>query len=199
MLKAGPTDSLSQFIHVTESPPFSKQGEKNFGPLEDVVEKKMATHSSVLSWRIPRTEEPGGLQSMGSQRVGYDWSDVAHTHSSALNQSNQLSLIPCRSIVHRATQYSCVTSMSLSVSVTVLANNSKQWNKSRNRKMRKKNYYYWGLFYDTNNTKRFEKIFFKIIIFEWLDDGHIPFFCIFFYITKISTLAMYCPNLKNVI
>ena len=31
----------------------------------------MATHSSILAWRIPRTEEPGGLQSMGSQRVGY--------------------------------------------------------------------------------------------------------------------------------
>ena len=34
--------------------------------------KGMATHSSILAWRIPWTEEPGGLQSMGSQRVGYD-------------------------------------------------------------------------------------------------------------------------------
>ena len=33
----------------------------------------MATHSSVLDWRIPWTEEPGGLQSVGSQRVGHDW------------------------------------------------------------------------------------------------------------------------------
>ena len=33
----------------------------------------MASHSSVLDWRIPWTEEPGGLQSMGSQRVGHDW------------------------------------------------------------------------------------------------------------------------------
>ena len=39
---------------------------------EDPLEKKMATHSSILAWRIPRTEEPGGLQSMGWQRVGYD-------------------------------------------------------------------------------------------------------------------------------
>ena len=39
---------------------------------EDPVEKGMATHSSILAWRIPRTEEPGGLQSMGSQRVGHD-------------------------------------------------------------------------------------------------------------------------------
>ena len=36
------------------------------------VEKEMATHSSTLAWRIPRTEEPGRLQSMGSQRVGHD-------------------------------------------------------------------------------------------------------------------------------
>ena len=37
---------------------------------EDPLEKKMATRSSILAWRIPWTEEPGGLQSMGSQRVG---------------------------------------------------------------------------------------------------------------------------------
>ena len=36
---------------------------------EDPLEKKMATHSSILAWRIPRAEEPGGLQSMGLQRV----------------------------------------------------------------------------------------------------------------------------------
>ena len=39
---------------------------------EDPLEKEMATHSSILAWRIPRTEELGGLQSMGSQRVGHD-------------------------------------------------------------------------------------------------------------------------------
>ena len=37
----------------------------------------MATHSSVLAWRIPGTGEPGGLPSMGSHRVGHDWSDLA--------------------------------------------------------------------------------------------------------------------------
>ena len=37
----------------------------------------MATHSSVLAWRIPGMEEPGGLLSMGLHRVGYDWSDLA--------------------------------------------------------------------------------------------------------------------------
>ena len=42
---------------------------------EDPWEKGMATHSSFLAWRIPRTEEPGGLQPMGSQRVGHDWTE----------------------------------------------------------------------------------------------------------------------------
>ena len=41
----------------------------------------MATHSSLLAGRIPWTEEPGGLQSNGSQRVGHDPSDLAHMHT----------------------------------------------------------------------------------------------------------------------
>ena len=45
----------------------------HFHPLE----KEMATHSSVLAWRIPGTGEPGGLPSLGSHRVGHDWSDLA--------------------------------------------------------------------------------------------------------------------------
>ena len=40
---------------------------------EDLLEEGMATHSSILPWRIPWTEESGGLQSMGSQRVGHDF------------------------------------------------------------------------------------------------------------------------------
>ena len=43
------------------------------------LEKEMATHSSVLVWRIPGTGKPGGLPSMGSHRVGNDWSDLAAT------------------------------------------------------------------------------------------------------------------------
>ena len=39
---------------------------------EDPLEEEMATHSSILAWEIPWTEEPGGLQSMGLQRVGHD-------------------------------------------------------------------------------------------------------------------------------
>ena len=45
---------------------------QSIGP-EDPLEKEMATHSSILAWRIPRTEEPGGLQSIGLQKVGRDW------------------------------------------------------------------------------------------------------------------------------
>ena len=40
---------------------------------EDPLKQEMATHSSILAWKIPWTEEPGKLQSMGSQRVGHDW------------------------------------------------------------------------------------------------------------------------------
>ena len=39
---------------------------------EDLLEKEMATHSSILAWEVPRTEEPGGLQSMGLHGVGHD-------------------------------------------------------------------------------------------------------------------------------
>ena len=45
---------------------------------EDSLEEEMATHCSILAWKLPWTEEPGGLQSMGSQRVGHDW---AHMHA----------------------------------------------------------------------------------------------------------------------
>ena len=56
----------------------SKESAHNVGDLslipgwEDPLEKRMATHSSILAWRIPWTEEPGGLQSIESQRVGHD-------------------------------------------------------------------------------------------------------------------------------
>ena len=47
------------------------------------LEKEMATHSSVLAWRIPGTEEPSGLLSMGSHWVGHDWSDLAAAAAAA--------------------------------------------------------------------------------------------------------------------
>ena len=47
------------------------------------LEKKMATHSSVLAWRIPGTGEPGGLPSMGLHRVGHNWNDIAAATAAA--------------------------------------------------------------------------------------------------------------------
>ena len=55
----------------------------------------MATHSSVLAWRIPGTGEPGGLPSMGSHRVGHDWSDLAAAAAAAV-QLNVIGLIQQR-------------------------------------------------------------------------------------------------------
>ena len=49
------------------------------------LEKEMATHSSVLAWRIPGTAEPGGLLSMGSHRVGHDWSGLAAIAAASLH------------------------------------------------------------------------------------------------------------------
>ena len=48
---------------------------------EDPLEKEMATHSSILAWRIPWTEGPGGLPSIGSQRVRHDWSNLAQQNT----------------------------------------------------------------------------------------------------------------------
>ena len=47
------------------------------------LEKEMATHSSVLAWRIPGTGEPGGLPSVGSHRVRHDWSDLTAAAAAA--------------------------------------------------------------------------------------------------------------------
>ena len=55
-----------------------------------VLEKEMATHSSVLAWRIPGMGEPGGLLSMGSHRVRHDWSDFAIAAVSHIHQSDSI-------------------------------------------------------------------------------------------------------------
>ena len=59
----------SQVAQVVNNPPASG--------LEDPLEEEMATHSSIPAWKIPWTEEPGGLQSIGSQSVEHDWSNLA--------------------------------------------------------------------------------------------------------------------------
>ena len=60
---------------------------------EDPLEKVMAIHSSILTWRVPWTEEPGGLQFMGSQRVGHDWATNTLTFSSNTTRLQQLWLV----------------------------------------------------------------------------------------------------------
>jgi hypothetical protein len=56
---------------------------------EDPLEEGMATHSSTLAWEIPWTEEPGGLQSMGSQRVGHDLATKHSTHAHTAIQKGE--------------------------------------------------------------------------------------------------------------
>ena len=56
---------------VKRLPVMQETGVQSLG-WDDLLEKEMATHSSILAWRIPWTEEHGRLQSMGSQRVGHD-------------------------------------------------------------------------------------------------------------------------------
>ena len=73
------------------------------------LEKEMATHSSVLAWRIPGTGEPGGLPSTGSPRVVHDWSDLA-----AAIQHRQLYSMLCgnldrRGVWRRMNTYKCMT------------------------------------------------------------------------------------------
>ena len=64
-----------------------------------VLEKEMATHSSDLAWRIPGMGEPGGLPSMGSHRVGHDWSDLAAAAAAA----------PLSTCVYSATKLFAIT------------------------------------------------------------------------------------------
>ena len=56
---------------MVKNPPAMKETGVRFLDGEDLLEKGVASHSRILVWRIPGTEEPGGLQSMGSQRVGH--------------------------------------------------------------------------------------------------------------------------------
>ena len=52
---------------------------------KDTLEEEMATHSSILAWRVPWTEEPGGLLSMGSHRVGHS-GETHHTHREVIQK-----------------------------------------------------------------------------------------------------------------
>ena len=61
---------------------------------EDPLEEGMATHSTILAWRIPWTKEPAGPQSMGSQRVRHNWSDLTCTHACPSNKVCIIIVLP---------------------------------------------------------------------------------------------------------
>ena len=62
----------SLIAQLVKNSPALQETQVRFLSQEDPLEEGMATHSSILAWRIPWTEEPGGLQFIGSQRVGHD-------------------------------------------------------------------------------------------------------------------------------
>ena len=57
---------------MVKNPPANTEDMDSIPGWEDSLEEGMATHSSILAWEIPRMEEPGGIQSIGVQRVGHD-------------------------------------------------------------------------------------------------------------------------------
>ena len=71
----------------------------------------MATHSSILSWRIPWTEEPGGLQSMGSQRVRYDW--VTSLHFTSLHKDVALNYTEIEQNAEQYPNITCITHINI--------------------------------------------------------------------------------------
>ena len=80
---------------AVKNPPANAEDIREAGLIpgwEDPLEEGMATHSSVLAWRISWTGEPGGLQFMGSQRVRHDLSDLAHSITCKVTKFSNLVL-----------------------------------------------------------------------------------------------------------
>ena len=91
------------------------------------LEKEMATHSSVLAWWIPGTGEPGGLPSMGSNRVGHDWSDLA---AAAASRGYHCGLRPIRiysGVTWRGLDTGLKSGLRLQEGNCGLLNTSKSW------------------------------------------------------------------------
>ena len=83
---------------------------------EDPLEKQMATHSSILAWKIPWMEEPGRLQSMGSQRVRHDRAASLHQKINSMRSGTQLSYSP----LHFQCLQQCLSQRRHSVSIACL-------------------------------------------------------------------------------
>ena len=81
-----------QVALVVKNPPANAGDKRDAGSIpgwESPLEEGMGTHSSILAWRIPWTEEPGGLWSIESQRIRHDWSDLACVHENIHRKQKQ--------------------------------------------------------------------------------------------------------------
>ena len=87
---------------VVKNPPANAGDVRDVGSIpgsENPLKEGMATHSSILAWRIPWTEELGGLQSMGLQRAGHDWGDLARTQCKCVSPNLPVfPTLPCSSV-----------------------------------------------------------------------------------------------------
>ena len=87
--------------HFCFCSPVQEMWEVQFQSLgqENPLEEEMAIHSSILAWKIPWVEEPSRLQSMGPQRVGYDW-ETEHTHIGEKNSPGKSQFAWCVNSIH---------------------------------------------------------------------------------------------------
>ena len=83
---------VAQLVKKKKNPPAMQETLVPFLGWEDPLEEGMATHSSILAWRISWTEKPGGLQSMGSQRVRHHW---ATKHRTVTLNKQQWQIVTC--------------------------------------------------------------------------------------------------------
>ena len=78
----------SEVVLMVKSLPANAGDKRDVGSIPgsgDPMEEGMATHSSILTWRIPWTEEPNRLQSIGLQKLRHDWRDLGHRHACTIN------------------------------------------------------------------------------------------------------------------
>ena len=81
--------SLSLVVQMGNNPPATQETWIQSLSWEAPLEKEMAAHSSILAWRIPQTEEPGGLQALWLQRVSHYWETHTHTYIHIHNMYNK--------------------------------------------------------------------------------------------------------------
>ena len=97
IIRVSSTAGASLVVQMVKRLPTMQETQVHSEGAEDPLEKGIVTHSNILAWRIPWTEEPGGLQSMGSQRVRHDCATNTFTVFSA---STQLSAFIFYSFIH---------------------------------------------------------------------------------------------------